>query len=102
MRRQHLSFRSPFSYFHNGGKAALTDVVAFRARGGDFANPERSRDLQPRSLDADDQAALVEFLRNGLTDCRVENQRASFDHRAADPQLRRPAGDRGAGVGSCP
>ena len=90
-------------YFHNGGKATLADVVAFYARGGDFANPEKARDLQPRSLDADDQAALVEFLTNGLTDCRVEMQRAPFDH----PALPLPNGTDlpaigASGLGSCP
>jgi len=90
-------------YFHNGGKATLADVVAFYARGGDFANPERAGDLQPRSLDADDQAALVELLTNGLTDCRLEMQRAPFDH----PALPVPNGSAlpatGAnGIGSCP
>jgi hypothetical protein len=104
VRRQHLSFRSPLSYFHNGGKATLADVVAFYARGGDFANPERSADLQPRSLDAGDQAALVEFLTSSLTDCRVEQQRAPFDH----PALPLPNRDAdlpatgAAGLGSCP
>ena len=29
MRRQHLSFRSPLSYFHNGFAADLTAVVDF-------------------------------------------------------------------------
>jgi hypothetical protein len=63
-----------------------------------------SVDLQPRSLDAGDQAALVDFLANALTDCRVEQQRAPFDHpalplpsRAADL----PATG-AAGLGSCP
>jgi len=91
-------------YFHNGGKATLADVVAFYTRGGDFANPERAGDLQPRSFDASDQAALVDFLTNALTDCRVEMQRAPFDH----PAL--PIPDRSAGLpatganglGSCP
>jgi cytochrome c peroxidase len=91
-------------YFHNGGKATLADVVAFYARGGDFANPERSIDMQPRSLSADDQAALVEFLTGGLTDCRVEQQRAPFDH----PALPLPGRSAdlpaigAAGLGSCP
>jgi cytochrome c peroxidase len=91
-------------YFHNGGKATLADVVAFYARGGDFANPERSIDLQPRSLSADDQAALVEFLTNGLTDCRVEQQRAPFDHPAL-PLPGRSAdlpATGAAGLGGCP
>jgi cytochrome c peroxidase len=90
-------------YFHNGGKATLADVVAFYARGGDFANPERAGDLQPRSLDADDQAALVEFLTNGLTDCRVEMQRAPFDHPALPLAHRAALPATGAnGLGSCP
>jgi cytochrome c peroxidase len=91
-------------YFHNGGKATLADVVAFYTRGGDFANPERAGDLQPRSLDADDQAALVDFLTNGLTDCRVEQQRAPFDHPALplpDRTANLPATG-AAGLGSCP
>jgi cytochrome c peroxidase len=91
-------------YFHNGGKATLADVVAFYARGGDFANPERAGDLQPRSLDAGDQAALVDFLSNGLTDCRVEQQRAPFDHPAL-PLPNRATGVPAigaAGLGSCP
>ncbi len=91
-------------YFHNGGKATLADVVAFYARGGDFANPERTSDLQPRSLSADDQAALVDFLTNGLTDCRVEQQRAPFDHPALplpDRSADLPATG-AAGLGSCP
>jgi cytochrome c peroxidase len=91
-------------YFHNGGKATLADVVAFYARGGDFANPERSGDLVPRSLGADDQAALVDFLANGLTDCRVEQQRAPFDHPAL-PLPDRASGlpaTGASGLGACP
>ena len=77
----------------------------FRApRGGDFANPERAGDLQPRSLDAGDQAALVEFLTGGLTDCRVEQHAAPFDHPALplpDRSADLPATG-AAGLGSCP
>lgn len=91
-------------YFHNGGKATLADVVAFYTRGGDFANPERSRDLQPRSLDAGDQAALVEFLTSALTDCRVEQHQAPFDHPALPLPDRSSdlAATGAAGLGSCP
>jgi cytochrome c peroxidase len=90
-------------YFHNGGKAALADVVAFYNRGGDFANPELADRIQPLSLDSVDQAALVEFLTNGLTDCRVEKERAPFDH----PALVVPNGASlpavgASGTGSCP
>jgi cytochrome c peroxidase len=90
-------------YFHNGGKATLADVVAFYNRGGDFANPEKASRIKPLSLDAGDQAALVDFLTNGLTDCRVENERAPFDH----PSLSPPNGAAlpavgAAGHGPCP
>src|SRR4029079_13244384 len=43
-------------YFHNGGKATLADVVAFYARGGDFANPEKGSRIKPLSPDAGDRA----------------------------------------------
>jgi cytochrome c peroxidase len=90
-------------YFHNGGKATLADVVAFYNRGGDFANPEKAKRIQPLSLDAGDQASLVDFLTNGLTDCRVEKERAPFDH----PSLSPPNGTAlaavgAAGLGPCP
>jgi cytochrome c peroxidase len=67
-------------YFHSGAKPTLEDVIDFYDRGGDFANPQRSADIVPLHLTALDKAALVDFLRNGLTDCRVVNQRAPFDH----------------------
>jgi len=90
-------------YFHNGGKATLADVVAFYNRGGDFANPEKAKRIKPLSLDAGDQAALVDFLTNGLTDCRVERQRAPFDHPSLAPTNGAALPAVGAGgVGSCP
>jgi cytochrome c peroxidase len=90
-------------YFHNGGKASLEQVVAFYNQGGDFANPEKAKRIRPLSLGVSDQAALVDFLRNGLTDCRVENQLAPFDH----PALSLPDGDDlpaigAGGTGPCP
>lgn len=90
-------------YFHNGGKAALADVVAFYNRGGDFANAELASRIKPLSLDSGDQAALVDFLTNGLTDCRVEKERAPFDH----PSLVIPNGPSlgatgASGTGTCP
>lgn len=69
-------------YFHTGSNPTLEHVVDFFDRGGDFANPERSADVRPLHLTAFDKAALVDFLRNGLTDCRVENRQAPFDHPA--------------------
>ncbi len=76
-------------YFHNGGKATIEQVVAFYNQGGNFSNPEKARRIKPLSFSASDQTALVDFLRNGLTDCRVENQQAPFDH----PALSLPNGD---------
>ncbi len=77
-------------YFHNGGKATLDDVIDFYAqRGGDVANEEMSEELQEINLESPDlQAPLIEFLRDGLLDCRVEKYRAPFDH----PSLTIPNG----------
>src|SRR5262249_7685699 len=73
-------------YFHNGDKLTLDQVVAFYAAGGDFANPEKQ--IQPiGGPGAENQAALVAFLK-ALTDPRVRNQSAPFDH----PELFVPNG----------
>jgi cytochrome c peroxidase len=90
-------------YFHNGGKATLEDVIDFYARGGDFANAEKSHRIRPLSFDAGDRAALVDFLRNGLTDCRVARERAPFDHPALELPNGEPLAAVGAsGTGPCP
>jgi cytochrome c peroxidase len=90
-------------YFHGGNKASLTSVVNFYNKGGDFANPEKASRVRRLDLDSQDVAALVDFLTNGLTDCRTEKERAPFDH----PSLAFPDGPTrpavGAnGTGSCP
>ncbi len=81
-------------YFHNGGHMTLDDVVDFYTRGGNF--PVANRD----SLDAAiielgvlqnaplKQASLVAFL-NSMTDERVRNESAPFDH----PEIFVPNGD---------
>lgn len=69
-------------YFHTGGYPTLDDVVDFYSRGGDFANAEKSTDIQPRNFNASERKALVDFLANALTDCRVEKEHAPFDHPA--------------------
>jgi cytochrome c peroxidase len=89
-------------YFHNGGKATLRAVVQFYDAGGDFANAEKSRHVRRIGLAPRDIDALVDFLANGLTDCRTEKEHAPFDH----PSLALPDGATipavGAdGIGAC-
>ena len=72
-------------YFHNGGQRTLAEVVDFYNRGGDFASTniaDLDADIQPLGLSTSEKAALVAFMRS-LTDERVRNRRAPFDH----PQL---------------
>jgi cytochrome c peroxidase len=78
-------------YFHNGGQLTLRQVVDFYARGGDFPNGE----ISPRSLSDADSEALVAFL-TSLTDSRVRDQSAPFDH----PQLFVPVGEQTRADGS--
>lgn len=81
-------------YFHNGSANTLEQVIEFYTRGGNFpGNPELASALQPiRNLrgNATKRGELVDFLM-ALTDERVRNQSAPFDH----PELRVPAGDPG-------
>ena len=49
-------------YMHDGSVATLVDVIAFYNRGGN-ANPYRDDRLRPLSLTAQEQGALVAFLR---------------------------------------
>jgi cytochrome c peroxidase len=83
-------------YFHNGGDMTLDEVVAFYTRGGNFpvANED---DLDVAIADIGTlqhapakQAAIVAFML-ALTDERVRNESAPFDH----PELFVPNGDAG-------
>jgi cytochrome c peroxidase len=90
-------------YFHTGSQPTLADVVEFYDRGGDFPNPELSADIFPLNLTAFEKSALVDFMENALTDCRVEKRRAPFDH----PQISVPNGPSlpaigRNGIGNCP
>jgi cytochrome c peroxidase len=76
-------------YFHNGGALTLRQVVDFYNRGGDFNNAEKSPDLLPLGLTEGEKNDLVEFLK-ALTDPRVKNQSAPFDH----PELYVPVGEK--------
>ncbi|MBI5118989.1 cytochrome C peroxidase [Candidatus Poribacteria bacterium] len=83
-------------YMHNGGMATLRQVVDFYARGGNF--PEANvADLDPdineigQLIGSEDKKnALVAFF-IALTDDRVRNEGAPFDH----PELFVPNGARG-------
>ena len=66
-------------YFVNGGQATLSQVLDFYSRGGDFPSADVDPNLEKVSFSASDKAAVVAFLRT-LTDDRVRNQSAPFDH----------------------
>jgi cytochrome c peroxidase len=66
-------------YFLNGGQATLEQVVQFYSRGGDFPSADVDPSLKRAGFSADDQAAVVAFLKS-LTDERVRSQSAPFDH----------------------
>lgn len=90
-------------YFHNGSYPTLEEVVEFYDRGGDVANYSTSADIVPLHLSKSEKANMVDFMRNALTDCRVVNRRAPFDH----PELDVPNGPHlpevgAAGTGPCP
>jgi cytochrome c peroxidase len=78
-------------YFHNGGQRTIRQVVEFYNRGGDFREHNvlnidfeiGKLNLTPQQIDD-----LVAFLSRPLTDPRVLQQRAPFDH----PQLFVPNG----------
>src|SRR5262245_46240930 len=75
-------------YFHNGDMRTLRDVIEFYSRGGNVApiktleNVEEIEPLGVPALLCNEIDALVAFL-EALTDERVLNRRAPFDH----PQL---------------
>jgi hypothetical protein len=97
-------------YFRNGGYLTLEQVVDFYARGrGDAGlapagtlpalldtTPENDPNGQPSTVGANNKAALVAFMRKGLTDPRVLYQKAPFDH----PQIFLPNGHPSATPGS--
>ncbi|HEY2952006.1 MAG TPA: cytochrome c peroxidase [Verrucomicrobiae bacterium] len=69
-------------YFHNGNQATLMEVVNFYNRGGDFVNANTDGNIRPLGLTDTEKSSLVSFMM-ALTDERVRNQSAPFDH----PQL---------------
>jgi len=77
-------------YWHNGGALTLEEVVEFYARGGNFANAELDVEMKPIGTlgNATQRDEVVAFLK-ALTDPRVKNETAPFDH----PELLLPQGD---------
>jgi cytochrome c peroxidase len=67
------------SYFHNGRFGALEEVVAFYNRGGDFPANNTPPAIRPLLLSPLQQAAIVAFIRNALTDPRVRDRVFPFD-----------------------
>ena len=69
-------------YFHNGSMATLEDVIRFYNRGGDF-HEQNEPNIHPALLAMDLEEShvsdLAAFLRT-LTDERVRNESAPFDH----------------------
>jgi cytochrome c peroxidase len=77
-------------YFHNGGQATLKQVVQFYNRGGDFREHNKQFiDFEIGKLNlTDKQIDLIVSFLHSLTDERVLQQKAPFDH----PQLFVPNG----------
>jgi hypothetical protein len=81
-------------YFHNGSVMTLGDVVDFYTRGGNFPTDNAAfLDVNIAPIGAlqnnpNGQADLVAFLMS-MTDERVRNQSAPFDH----PEIMIPEGD---------
>ncbi len=74
-------------YFHNGGTLSLKGVLDFYSRGGDFAKLEQldGSEIAPLNIlmNNDQEKADLEAFLLALTDERVRQQKAPFDH----PQL---------------
>lgn len=75
---RNVELRAP--YFHTGRFATLEEVVDFYNRGGDFDAPNKDPNIQPLGLSPQQRANLLAFLRRPLTDPRVANATAPFDH----------------------
>jgi cytochrome c peroxidase len=82
---RNVELTAPF--FLNGGQATLEQVVDFYSRGGDFPSADLDPNLERASFGFFDKVAVVAFLKS-LTDERVRNQSAPFDH----PSLTVPNG----------
>jgi len=74
---RNIELTGPF--FLNGGQATLGQVVDFYSHRGDFPSVDMDPNLERASFGPLDKIAVVSFLKS-LTDERVRNQSAPFDH----------------------
>jgi cytochrome c peroxidase len=74
---RNVELTAPF--FVNGGQATLGQVVDFYSHRGDFPSADMDPNLERASFGVLDKVAVVAFLKS-LTDERVRNQSAPFDH----------------------
>jgi cytochrome c peroxidase len=83
----HAMFKTPHlrnveltgPYFHNGEAATLRQVVDFYNRGGNFRSSFTDGNIRPLGLSEQQKTDLVAFML-ALTDARVKNESAPFDH----------------------
>src|SRR5262249_40662387 len=83
----------PAPPFYHGGTLRVEGVVAFYNRGGDFPLDNIANldvDIQPLGLTDSEMTDLADFL-IALSDSRVANESAPFDH----PSVQVPNGSRG-------
>jgi cytochrome c peroxidase len=81
---RNVALRAP--YFHNGGKATLTDVVTFYNVGGEFFDNQDPA-INPLGLTPLQVSRIVDFLQNGLTDPRVAQGLPPFDRPTLHSEL---------------
>lgn len=77
---RNVALTSP--YMHNGGMSTLEQVITFYSRATNFDSDFKHAFLIPIStlqFDKDARADLIAFL-NTLTDARVRDEKAPFDH----------------------
>ncbi len=73
---RNIALRAP--YFHNGRMPTLQAVVRFYRRGGDFQQGQTTL-IQPFRISPQEEADLLAFLTNALTDPRVAAGLPPFD-----------------------
>ncbi|MCH2101273.1 MAG: hypothetical protein MK209_05075 [Planctomycetes bacterium] len=83
---RNVALRPP--YFHNGRTPDLRAVIDFYDRGGDFNHPNKSAQISPIGFTQPEKDDLLVFLRDALTDPRVESEIGPFERpllRSEDP-----------------